>query len=95
MPFGCSISCSMFECSAKFLEYFVKQHAGHSEGSILHYFDDFLFGEKGAPICVYISCPHLSTMSDSVVPVAEDKTKCPTTNISFLDLKKLIQRKWS
>ena len=87
-PFGCSISCSMFECSAKFLDYFVKQHAGHSECSILHYLDDFLFGGKrGTNLCLYIMSTFKYTMSDSVVSVAEDKTKDPTTNICFLGLK--------
>ena len=88
MLFGCSISCSTFECFAKFLEYCVKQHAGHGRGSILHYLDDFLFGGKrGTNQCLNIMSTFKCTMSDLGVPVAEDKTEGPTTKICFLGLE--------
>ena len=73
LPFGASISCSLFEKFSTALHWFTEQKTGNKD--ILHYLDDFLFGAE-ADICKLWG-----------VPVAEDKTVEPTEILTFLGIE--------
>ena len=86
LPFGASISCSLFEKFSTALHWFTEQKTGNKD--ILHYLDDFLFGaEADSPKCQFT----LQTFRDICklwgVPVAEDKTVEPTEILSFLGIE--------
>ena len=86
LPFGASISCSLFEKFSTALHWFTEQKTGNKD--ILHYLDDFLFGaEADSPKCQFT----LQTFRDICklwgVPVAEDKTVEPTEILTFLGIE--------
>ena len=86
LPFGASISCSLFEKFSTALHWFTEQKTGNKD--ILHYLDDFLFGaEADSPNCQFT----LQTFRDICklwgVPVAEDKTVEPTEILTFLGIE--------
>jgi hypothetical protein len=86
LPFGASISCSLFEKFSTALHWFTEQKTGKKD--ILHYLDDFLFGaEADSPKCQFI----LQTFRDICklwgVPVAKDKTVEPTEILTFLGIE--------
>ena len=75
MPFGCSIACKTFESFSTFLEFLVARQA--SDGKLLHYLDDFLFGGKsGTNHCAHIMSLFQEKMKLLGVPIA-DKTRGP------------------
>lgn len=83
LPFGCSISCSIWEKFATFLEFAV--HRTSSVGEVEHYLDDYFFGGKaGSNHCCSIMQSFFNICRNLAVPVAESKTEGPTTVIVFL-----------
>jgi len=85
LPFGCSISCALFEKFSTFLEWLLRKATGSNKW--LHYLDDFLAGhvsQDGAGDMLKVA---LSTFAELGVPVAEDKVEGPTTVLSFLGIE--------
>ncbi|XP_053388430.1 uncharacterized protein LOC128551553 [Mercenaria mercenaria] len=85
LPFGSSISCATWEKFACFLHWSV--HKKSKNKSILHYLDDFLFGESSMG-----QTPGLQLFQDICkifgVPLsAEKKTVFPTTCLVFLGVE--------
>ena len=88
LPFGCSISPATFEMFARFLEYAVRKRLTNTNGDLLHYLDDFLFGgSKGTNDCQLVMDHFLSCMVNLGVPIASEKTEGPKTVIVFLGLE--------
>ena len=86
LPFGCSISCALFEKFATFLEYLVRQlvTAGHLE----HYLDDYLGGgTANNNECKAIIEAFHSQCNILGVPLAKDKCLGPVTQLVFLGLE--------
>lgn len=85
LPFGCSISCSIFEQFARFLEWCIRSSC--SVGEIEHYLDDFLFGgREGSEDCQSMLQTFLDRCREFGVPIADEKTEGPTTSLVFLGL---------
>lgn len=85
LPMGCSISCSLFEKFAKFLQYVVTEASGLN--SLDHYLDDFMFiGSSGTQNCLRLMNTFQTICNQLGVPIAENKTQGPTTVITFLGL---------
>ena len=88
LPMGASCAPALLETFSTFLEWVVRKQSGSER--ICHYADDFLFvGEKGAASgfscldilnCFRVVCGNLG------VPLAEEKTVEPTTQLTFLGL---------
>lgn len=85
LPFGCSISPSLFEKFSTFLEFCVKTKM--KSGSLIHYLDDFLGGDRGFDACKGIMHLFQSIMQELGVPLADEKTEGPTQIIIFLGLE--------
>ena len=85
LPFGCAISCRTFERFSTFLEFAVKRRM--KSGSLLHYLDDFLGGDKTHSACKALMQVFRHCMSDLGVPLAEDKSEGPVEVLCFLGLE--------
>lgn len=86
LPFGCSISCAIFELFATFLEWVIRLHA--PQGKVEHYLDDYLFGGKGdTDQCATTMATFFNCCQQLGVPVANEKTVGPTTTLIFLGLE--------
>lgn len=85
LPFGCAISCSLFEKFANFLEWELKRRS--NVNSMVHYLDDFLIAAPDLDKCVnFINC-YKSLCDELGVPLAEEKTLGPATTLNFLGLE--------
>ncbi|MDY6841666.1 MAG: reverse transcriptase domain-containing protein [Pseudomonadota bacterium] len=84
LPFGCSVSCALFEKFSTFLEWCVRT-ASHSE-NIIHYLDDFCGGGASGVEAQRILASILKTFEELGVPVAPEKVEGPSTSIKFLGL---------
>ncbi|XP_070190042.1 uncharacterized protein [Littorina saxatilis] len=84
LPFGCSISCSLFEKFSTFLEWCVKQASFSCD--VIHYLDDFCGGGASSEQAQAMLDSMLSTFCDLGVPIAADKVEGPTTCLKFLGL---------
>ena len=85
VPFGCAISCNLFNRFADFLEVIVKQKSNSDK--LLHYLDDFLGGGKqNSGQCKHLMTVFSSCMAQLNVPMAAEKTEGPTTKLCFLGL---------
>ena len=85
LPFGCAISCRTFEQFSTFLEFAVKRRM--KSGSLLHYLDDFLGGDKTHSACKALMQVFRHCMADLGVPLAEDKSEGPVEVLCFLGLE--------
>lgn len=86
LPFGSSISCAVWEKFATFLQWAVVT-ASHNP-NILHYLDDFLFGEENrSPTPGHTLQSFKDTCQKFGIPVALDKTCAPTTCIVYLGVE--------
>lgn len=85
LPFGCSISPSLFEKFSTFLEFCVKSKM--TSGRLIHYLDDFLGGEKGFESCKSLMQIFKTIMQDIGVPLADEKTEGPAQILVFLGLE--------
>jgi len=86
LPFGCSISCAIFEMFATFLDWVVRTNC--SVGELEHYLDDFLFGgKKGTAHCQIMLNSFDACCNQFGIPIATEKTEGPTTVIVFLGLE--------
>ena len=83
LPFGCAISCNLFEKFATALEWIVRDRTG--DNNLLHYLDDFLFaGKNDSNDCLKLLQSFREICSTLGVPLAEDKTVGPCTVLCFL-----------
>ncbi|XP_046337870.2 uncharacterized protein LOC124119423 [Haliotis rufescens] len=86
LPFGCSISCSVFEKFSTFLQWCVQQKLPN--GQLMHYLDDFLTdGTAGTKDCGDNLDTCLSTFQELGVPVAHAMTVGPASCLTFLGLE--------
>ncbi|XP_053403684.1 uncharacterized protein LOC123554801 [Mercenaria mercenaria] len=85
LPFGCSISPSLFEKFSTFLEFCIKSKM--NSGRLIHYLDDFLGGEKGYESCKSLMLLFETIMNKLGVPLADEKTEGPLKVIVFLGLE--------
>ncbi|XP_046331235.2 uncharacterized protein LOC124114611 isoform X1 [Haliotis rufescens] len=86
LPFGCSISCSVFEKFSTFLQWCVQQKLPN--GQLMHYLDDFLTGgTAGTKDCGDNLDTCLSTFQELGAPVAHEKTVGPASCLTFLGLE--------
>lgn len=82
LPFGCKISCAIWDRFASFLHWLTQVHAQNL--SILHYLDDFLFcGQDFNSSKKKILDTFLLLCSDLGVPIANEKTVQPTQVLIF------------
>lgn len=86
LPMGCAISCNQFEKFSTFLQWELKRRI--ETGKIFHYLDDFLFlGASGSDECVQLMRGFQDLCEFIGVPLAQEKTMGPCTNIIFLGLE--------
>ena len=85
LPFGCAISCSLFEKFSTFLEWELKKRA--STENVVHYLDDFLVAEKAnSDDCKTLMSSYINMCNEFGVPLAEEKTIGPCSVLTFLGL---------
>lgn len=85
LPFGCALSCALFEKFSNFLHWALSHTTKSS--NICHYLDDFLFvGPNASNECDRLMQQFSHICKDLGVPIAADKTEGPTTNITYLGL---------
>ena len=86
LPFGCSISCAIFETFARFLEWVIRINC--PVGELEHYLDDFLFGGRSGTAHCQMMLSSFHAVSETFgVPIASEKTEGPTTVLVFLGLE--------
>lgn len=86
LPFGCSISCSLFEKLANFLEWELKRRS--QSNSVVHYLDDFLVaGQKDSDACLQLMSCYENMCAEFGVPLAPEKTIGPSPCITYLGLE--------
>jgi hypothetical protein len=86
LPMGCSISCCLFEKCSSFIQWVVSKRTGKK--SLAHYLDDFLFaGKKGTNDCTLLMDTFSSVCFELGVPIADEKSKGPVTNLVFLGIE--------
>ena len=86
LPFGCAISCALFEKFSSFLEWELKRRV--ASNNIVHYLDDFLIaGSQNTKECEVISKSFVDMCTEIGVPLAHDKTLGPSSNLTFLGLE--------
>lgn len=86
LPFGCSISCKIFETFSTFLEWAVKFKT--QLDTVHHYLDDFIFiGKSNSDNCSALMHTFQDICSEIGVPLNQDKTIEPTTKLTFLGLE--------
>lgn len=85
LPFGLSLSCSLFEKFAKMLHWAVVNQS--SIDTLDHYLDDFIFiGPSDSDNCSVLMHT-FSKICDTIgVPINDEKTVGPTTLLTFLGL---------
>ena len=84
LPFGCAISCALFEQFSTFLEWCAKTLT-RSE-NLIHYLDDFCGGAHAKDEAGGLLEGILQLFKQLGVPVAPDKVEGPTTCLKFLGL---------
>ena len=86
LPFGCSLSCNLFEKFATFLEWELKRRANTQ--NVLHYIDDFLLaGRANTNECENLMACYSAMCEQFGVPLAPEKTIGPDTTLTFLGLE--------
>ena len=86
LPMGCSIYCSLFEKFATFVHWVVASKSVLE--TLDHYLDDFFFaGESFSQNCAKLMETFVEVCKELGVPLAEDKTIGPTTQIMFLGME--------
>lgn len=85
MPMGCSISCATFEKFSTFLHWAVTRETNTE--NLDHYLDDFFFaGEANKNDCKLLMTAFANVCLRLGVPIADEKTVGPCTNIEYLGL---------
>lgn len=84
LAMGCSSSCLTFETFSSALEWVAIQKLGCR--GVVHILDDFLFLEKSSEECQESLDKFLNFCSDVGVPIARDKTYCPSQVMEFVGI---------
>ena len=84
LPMGCSSSCKLFEKFSSALEHIVRHQ---TNGTILHFLDDFLLVGQTESECKHLLETFINTADSLRVPLAVEKTEGPTTVLSFLGIE--------
>ena len=84
LPMGCSSSCKLFEKFSSALEHIVRDQ---TNGTILHFLDDFLLVGHTESECKHLLETFINTADSLGVPLAVEKTEGPTTVLSFLGIE--------
>lgn len=86
LPFGCSISCKIFEAFFHFLR--MGCQIKTQLDTVHHYLDDFIFiGKSNSDYCSTVMYTFQDICSEIGVPLIQDKTIDPTTKLTFLGLE--------
>ncbi|KAK3105093.1 hypothetical protein FSP39_017153 [Pinctada imbricata] len=85
LPFGCSISCSLFEKFSTFLEWYFC--LTYNCDNVIHYLDDFLIASSSMSECNSLISSFEVMCENLGVPLATEKTIGPATVITFLGLE--------
>jgi hypothetical protein len=85
LPFGCSLSCALFEKFSSFLEWHLRRTT--NSDNWLHYLDDFLAGDPDKKVAQDMLRANLKSFQEIGVPVAEEKIEGPTTVLTFLGIE--------
>ncbi|XP_077182618.1 uncharacterized protein LOC143832292 [Paroedura picta] len=86
MPMGCSIACAAFEAFSSFLEWAVRRRGRFRE--ITHFLDDFLIaGRGGTDSCARRLGVFQAVAAELGVPLAQDKTEGPATQLTYLGIQ--------
>ena len=86
LPFGCSISCSIFEKLSTFVHWLTVKQSGLQ--SMEHYLDDFIFaGKAGTSDCLNLMHCFQDICAELGIPLAHDKTVGPVTKLTFLGIE--------
>lgn len=86
LPFGCAISCKIFEMFSSFLEWLVIAKSGIE--TVHHYLDDFIFaGSAHTSHCHVLMHTFQSMCVEMGIPLNQDKSVQPTTCLIFLGLE--------
>lgn len=85
LPMGYTLSCFYFEAFSTFLNWVIDSRIG--EAKSLHYLDDFLFvGKPDASDCFSALTKFIEMSEFFGIPLAEEKTVFPTTQLEFLGI---------
>ena len=85
LPFGASISCSLFQKFSNALRHIVTSITGHTF-AVTNYLDDFLFTETSARACNRMVRVFLHVCEQINLPVAHDKTEYASSQMVFLGI---------
>ncbi len=85
LPMGCSRSCRLFNSFSSFPHWLIEHRTGLD--TLDHYLDDFFFcSEENSGKCEELMHCFSDICEELGVPIAEDKSKGPTTVLTFLGL---------
>ena len=84
LPFGASISCTIFQRFSNALCHLVKFKSGRK--SITNYLDDFLFVAYTRQLCNDMIQTFLDICEKIGVPIVDEKTEWATTELVFLGI---------
>ena len=84
LPLGCSSSCKLFEEFSSALEHIIHHK---TNGTVLHYLDDFLLVGKNESECKQLLQSFIITADNLGVPLAVEKMEGPNTVLSFLGIE--------
>ena len=86
LPFGCFISCSVFEKFSTFLHWLTVQKCDLN--TIEHYLDDFFFaGPPNTMQCHRLMSCFEAVCADMQVPLTDEQKFGPVTSLAFLGLQ--------
>lgn len=85
LPFGCAISCALFEKFSCFLEWCAKECS--SSQNLVHYLDDFCGAEVTYENAKVLLQSILDLFESLGVPIAQEKVEGPATCLKFLGLE--------
>ena len=86
LPFGCSISCAIFQKFATCLQWIIRKKCPCGETD--HYLDDFIFGgQANSNHFLEIMKTFFGSCMKLGIPAAEEKTVWPTPVLVFLGLE--------
>lgn len=85
LPFGCSISCALFEKFSTFLDWCLRRSTGSN--NLIHYLDDFLAGDRKQHRAQDMLDQILALFERFGVPTAPDKVEGPSTTITYLGIE--------
>ena len=85
LPFGLASAPAIFSALSEALEWVLRKRGVRA---VIHYMDDFLLmGAPGTSECGQALATTIATCEELGVPLAEDKTEGPVTEISFLGIQ--------